>query len=214
MLIAFAQFIANLYDLILDLYYCGHFLQKSVDRKIPTIGYTSSQSCRYYIIESIFKNLPLCSKGNFLEVGCGQGRVLAFLKHKKTKWHLTGIESNLLALNICHQWADKEEITIIEGDVFTYNISNYNIFFLGHPFDENNLLHFIKKIENEVVEKVIVILVLDRNLGTCIPQRRGWDILRQETIYKYYCLPILPKKNRYTIYYYTPNNYDNNKRRI
>jgi SAM-dependent methyltransferase len=123
----------------------------------------------------------LYSDGNFLEVGCGQGRVLAFLKHKKTKWHLTGIESNPLALKICHQWADNTEITILEKDVFTHNISDYNIFFVGHPFDDNNLSLFIKKIENEVVEKVIVVLVLDIKLGNYISQRKGWSILQRET---------------------------------
>lgn len=210
MLLVFGRLIANLYDFLLDIFYCGHFLQKSVDRKIKTTGYTSSQSCRYFIIESIFKNLSLRSEGNFLEVGCGQGRVLAFLKHKKTKWQLTGIESNPLALKICHQWADNTDITILEKDVFNHNISDYNIFFVGHPFDDNNLSLFIKKIENEVVEKVIVIFVLDIKLGNFISQRKGWSISQRETIYTYHNLPILPHKNRYTIYYYSPNNYDNN----
>ncbi len=210
MMLVLGRLIASLYDFLLDLLICGHFLQKSVDRKIKTTDYTSSQSCRYFIIESIFKNLSLYSDGNFLEVGCGQGRVLAFLKHKKTKWHLSGIESNPLALKICHQWADNTEITILEKDVFTHNISDYNIFFVGHPFDDNNLSLFIKKIENEVVEKVIVVLVLDIKLGNYISQRKGWSILQRETIHTYHNLPILPQKNRYTIYYYSPNNYDNN----
>lgn len=210
MLLVFGRLIANLYDFLLDLLYCGHFLQKNVDQKIKTTGYTSSQSCRYFIIESIFKNLSLHSEGNFLEVGCGQGRVLAFLKQKKTKWQLTGIESNPLALKICHQWADNTEITILEKDVFTHNISDYNIFFIGHPFDDNSLSHFIKKIENEVVKKVIVILVLDIKLGNYISQRKGWSISQRETIHSYHNLPILPQKNRYTIYHYSPNNYDNN----
>lgn len=210
MSLVFGRLIANLYDFVLDFLYCGHFLQKKVDLKIKTTGYTSSQSCRYFIIESIFKNISLYSEGNFLEVGCGQGRVLAFLKHRKTKWHLTGIECNPLALKICHQWADNTEVTIIDKDVFAHNISKYNIFFVGHTFDEKDLLLFIKKIENEVVEKVIVILVLDKKIGNIISQRRGWSISRQETIHKFYSLPILPQKNRYTIYCYSLNSYDNN----
>ena len=214
MLHLLALYIANIYDLILDLIYCGFFKQKNVEQAEKIPSYTSSQSCRYFILESIFRNVQLDSLHNFLDVGCGQGRVLVFLLRKKTKWNLTGIESNILALQVCRKWSDRTKIKTIEKNVFNYNISNYDIFFLGHPFNDNYLLQFIEKIENEIKQKVLVIIVLDISIGDNISKRKGWSIVKQEIIYKYYYLPILTKKNRFTIYSYSPNKHDNNKRSI
>lgn len=158
--------------------------------------------------------MTLNSEYNFLDVGCGQGRVLAFLLRKKTRWKLTGIELNDRALKICRRWSDGTEVKIIKMDVFNYDISNYDIFFLGHPFDSSHLLQFIKRIESEVKQKVLVIIVLDINMGSTISKRSRWSIIQQELIDKYYFLPILPKKNRFTIYSYSPVNYGNNKTSI
>ena len=214
MLYLLANFFFYIYDLVFDLIYCGFHLQQNVNCVDAFSGYTSSQSCRYIILRSIFKKMTLNSEYNFLDVGCGQGRVLAFLLRKKTRWKLTGIELNDRALKICRRWSDGTEVKIIEMDVFNYDISNYDIFFLGHPFDSSHLLQFIKRIESEVKQKVLVIIVLDINMGSTISKRSRWSIIQQELIDKYYFLPILPKKNRFTIYSYSPVNYGNNKTSI
>ncbi len=209
MLPSLARIAINLYDLILDLAFCGQSLQKCVDRKDKVLGYTSSQSCRYFILESIFKHLSLTTNDEFLDVGCGQGRVFAFLLHKKTNWHLTGIDSNKLALDVCQKWSNNRGVKTIEKDVFFQDISSYTIFFLGHPFDKQGLLRFICKIENEVKKEIIVIMVLDLESGIYLANRDGWNIIWSETIYKYYGLQILPKSNRYTIYSYKPKHENN-----
>lgn len=201
--------VANFYDCILDLIYCGSFLQKKTDRKGTTPGYTSSQSCRYIILQSIFKHMSLNTRANFLDVGCGQGRILAYLL-RKSEWDLTGVDSNKLALQVCRKWSGKTRIKTIEQDVFRFDISNYDIFFLGHPFDYNHLLLFVEKMEMEVKKNTIVIVVHDMDTGDSISKRKGWSIIKQEQICRFCYLPLPPQKMRFSIYSYRPRMYDYN----
>ena len=203
MLLSLVRFIANLYDFILDVSFCGHSLQKSVDTADQISRQISSQSCRYFILRSVFKDMPLNSNNEFLEVGCGQGRVLSYLIHKKTKWNLTGIDLNKKALDVCYKWKGKKKFTIIEKDVFLHDIGRYSIFFLGHPFDKVNLLKFIDKIEDEITHNIMVIIILDQVLEDYLSIRCGWKLVKQEAIFKYLGISIFSKKNRYSIYSYT-----------
>lgn len=214
MLRIFARQIANLYDFICDFIYCGVYLQRNVERADSIIGQTSSQSCRYFILQAIFKNIPVDSSYHLLEVGCGQGRVLAYLLRRYRDWDLTGIDSNNRALEVCRKWSQGTKVNVIEKDVFDYNISNFDLFFLGHPFDDDHLLRFIKKIEDEVNHKVYVIIVLNNNSREKIEKRSCWSLVKQQLINRYFGLPILPDKNTFSIYLYIPINNENNKRSI
>ena len=70
-------------DAIINLRICGESLVEyvpSIDRNdAQGIGGTGSQSTHYVLLKHIFSHVKLTSDDVFLDVGCGKGRVLAFL---------------------------------------------------------------------------------------------------------------------------------------
>ena len=77
---------------------CGRSLVKyvrSVDRDDQNgLGGTGSQSTHYIFLKRIFSHVRITESDTFIDVGCGKGRVLAFLLHSKCPCAIYGIEHN------------------------------------------------------------------------------------------------------------------------
>ena len=88
----------RLMDDMVDRRICGQSLVKyapSVFRDDANgVGMTGSQSTSYIILKRIFSNVSLTAEDCFLDVGCGKGRVLAFLLRAHAPCPLHGIEIN------------------------------------------------------------------------------------------------------------------------
>ena len=77
-------------DIINDYINCGISLEKyvkSIDRSIST----GSESTRYMALKEIFKDIDIKSGDRFVDVGCGKGRVLAYVHSAAKDCEVTGI---------------------------------------------------------------------------------------------------------------------------
>ena len=90
--------ILDLYDYSIDKKVCGTSLIKYVPSVFRDdkngVGSTGSQSTHYFILNRMFSHVELKETDRFIDIGCGKGRVLAYLIHKKAPCSLTGIELN------------------------------------------------------------------------------------------------------------------------
>ena len=126
-------------DRLNDYRICG----QSLTRYVPSIyrddangvGMTGSQSTSYVILERIFSHVQLTEQDVFLDVGCGKGRVLAFLLKKHMPCKMYGIEINEVSGKVAMDWTQKyEQVIVTLGDAFKLDYNPYTVLFLGRTF--------------------------------------------------------------------------------
>ena len=175
-------------------------------------GATGSQQTHYRILDEIFKELSFAESDSFIDVGCGKGRILAYMLSQKFKGKLTGIELNEDVASIAQKWSRPyDNVTVIAGDAFALDLTQYNVFFLGRPFEKKTFVAFLKKFENEIREKVTFIYWWDQQSGHFLQNRPGWTVRRSGAVHKLKVWKWLPfsfktaeTPQQYTIWEFDP----------
>lgn len=171
-------------DTVTDYINCGTSLEKyvvSLDRRIST----GSESTRYIALKEIFKDIDIKSGDKFIDVGCGKGRVLAFVHSIAKDCDVTGIEFNPEVASYAKNWSDKKEnITVINGDAFNINCDDYNIFYFNRPFMEETFKKFAEKMNNELTHPATVICYADSYMSKYLKDLPHWERIKRGVLYK------------------------------
>ena len=107
--------------------------------------------CPYYFLFKIKKILKNTNFSNFLDLGCGSGRVIDFFNKNFPNKNLIGIEYFSDQYKYCENiFQNKKNIKIVQANFIKSNFFQYNAdcYFLNDPF--KNVLEF-----NEFMEKII-----------------------------------------------------------
>lgn len=186
---------------------CG----RSLGRFVPTpyedrYGATGSQSVPYAGLEEIMNRVSFKEGDSLIDIGCGKGRVLAYLKSSGCKASLTGIELNPEVASVASSWSkDIPGISIICGNAFDIDFDQYTHFFMYRPMDLFTFLSFIKKLEGSLSHPVTLIYYADIESGSYLEEREGWKILaRDKVFFKNGCFIHL-EPQRYSIYEFVPS---------
>ena len=193
-------------DARLDKKICG----QSLGRFVPSpyadnYGATGSQSVSYAGLEEIMNRVSLEEGDSFIDIGCGKGRVLAYLMASGCKAHITGIELNPDVASVASSWAkDHPDIKIICGNAFDIDFDSYTHLFMYRPMDLFTFISFIRKLEGSLSHSITLIYYADIEAGTFLEERKNWDVIaRDKVFYKDgYFIHLEPQ--RYSIYEYTP----------
>ena len=134
-------------DGIIDQRICGQSLVKyvpSVYRDDANgVGMTGSQSTSYVILDRIFSHVSLTEEDSFLDVGCGKGRVLAFLLKEHAPCALYGVEINEISGSVAVEWTARyEQVSVKIGDAFEMDYNPYTVLFMNRPFLPKTFLEF------------------------------------------------------------------------
>ena len=93
--------IVNVIDRTNDYIISGRNLTQTIpsplNDSVKRIGMTESQPAHYLILEKVFSLISITDKDTFIDVGCGQGRVLAYLIKKKVNYKISGVERRILS---------------------------------------------------------------------------------------------------------------------
>lgn len=77
------------------------------------------------IAKAIAQLPELKNKQHIVDLGCGRGHLLLAIRHYHRAAHLYGVEYNHKLYAICYKLLHKKKpITLIEGDMFSYNLFN------------------------------------------------------------------------------------------
>ena len=201
--------ILRLMDEATDRRICGQSLVKyvkSVYRDDASgVGMTGSQSTSYIILNRIFSHVALTERDSFLDVGCGKGRVLAFLVKKRAPCRLYGIEINEVSGKIACEWTKKYDQAIATlGDAFQIDYNSYTILFLGRPFLPKTFLQFIEKLESGLTHPITLIYWVDQQSGYLLKDRPGWEKQFREKLAVIHGLRIASVPQSYSIWTYDP----------
>lgn len=200
--------VLNIIDSIQDKKICGCSLVKYVPSLFrESKGATGSQSTRYWVLDEIFKGERFTPNDNFMDIGCGKARVIAYLLKNNFSGKLNGIELNNNVANFAKNWTDKyNNVSIINGDAFEQDFNSYNIFFLARPFETEFFKKFVEKFEQELTHPVKIFYWCDQQSGNFLDFRDGWNLHRREWIFKKHGLYISHSPQRYSIWTYMPPN--------
>ena len=196
-------------DDVMDRRICGQSLVKyvpSVYRDDANgVGMTGSQSTSYIILSRIFSHVSLTKADSFLDVGCGKGRVLAFLLKEHVPCALSGVEINEISGKVAQKWAtgyDQAAVTI--GDAFELDYNPYTVLFLGRPFLPKTFLEFIERLEGTLTHPITFIYWVDQQSGHLLKDRPGWEMKFREKLSTIHGIRIAKVPQSYSIWSYDP----------
>lgn len=124
----------------------------SLEHTLDSSMYEASRNDIYSIIAS----MPITPNNNFLDIGCGKGRVIyALSKLPFTK--IDGIEYSSELAEIAHNNLIKMEVdnsTIYNIDAIEFKKYNeYDYFYMYNPFGERTMSEVINSIEKTLRER-------------------------------------------------------------
>lgn len=198
--------LASVYDLMWDLKIC----KKSLVKYVPSLyreskGATGSQSTRYWFLDDIFSDAEFSPQDSFIDVGCGKGRVLAYLIRLGFPGKINGVELNADVAAFAQGWAKQyDNITIISGDAFELNYNEYNVFFLGRPFLPDMFSQFVAKLESELDHPIRFYYWVDQQSGNYLNDREGWMLVRRKKVFMHGPLCLAHCPQRFSVWTYTP----------
>ena len=200
----------NLADHCIDQRICGQSLVKYVPSIFRDnengIGGTGSQSTHYIILKRIFSHVELKPSDTFMDIGCGKGRVLAFLVREKCPCPIYGIEHNEEVGKIAVEWAERyEQVHVIIGDAFLLDYNPYTVLFMGRPFLPQTFLSFVEHLESSLTHPITLIYWVDQQSGYLLKKRSGWEMQMREKITRMHGIRIAKVPQGFSIWTYDPN---------
>ena len=185
---------------------CGCSLVKYVPSLYrETMGATGSEATCYWALDKIFKGESFDENDSFIDVGCGKGRVLAYMIKKDYPCSLTGIELNKDVASYAQSWAQRyKKINIIHGNAFELDYNDYTVLFLGRPFETETFHSFINMLERNLTHPVRFFYWWDSQSGDYLENRKGWVRKRREMIRKSHGLYMYYNPQGFSLWEYTP----------
>ncbi|MBO4473580.1 MAG: class I SAM-dependent methyltransferase [Clostridiales bacterium] len=201
--------ILRLMDEASDRRICGQSLVKyvkSVYRDDANgVGMTGSQSTHYIILKRIFSHVTMTEQDSFMDIGCGKGRVLAFLLKRHAPCRLSGVEINEVSGKVAKEWTKKyEQVSVTLGDAFEMDYEPYTILFMGRPFLPKTFLQFIETFEAGLTHPITLIYWVDQQSGYLLKDRPGWEMHFREKLSTIRGLKISKTPQSYSIWTYDP----------
>ena len=202
--------ILHIIDACIDRSICGQSLVKyvpSVYRDDQNgVGMTGSQSTNYMVLNRIFSHVTICDQDVFLDIGCGKGRVLAFLLKKHAPCRICGVEINEISGKVAQEWTGKyDQVSVTLGDAFQMDYNPYTILFMGRPFLPKTFIQFIERFEAGLSHPITLIYWVDQQSGYLLKDRPGWTLLFREKVHMIKGLRIAKYPQYYSIWKYSPD---------
>ena len=191
-----------------DKKFCGHELGVFVPTPFSkTHGATGSQSAPYPGLDVVLKDLNLTPDDSFIDIGCGKGRVLAYLLSKGyTRCRITGVEINPEVASVARSWSSKySNVEIVEGDAFGLDFNDYTVLFMYRPMDSDAFLMFINLLEMTLTHDIRFYYYADGESGFYLNERPGWHLITREEIYHVRGRFIHNYPQRYSVWTYSPS---------
>ncbi len=197
--------IVRLYDAIRDRSICGFSLAKKDATSVE--GGTSYSATCYWTLDEIFSDADFTADDSFVDVGCGKGRLLAYMLSRKFPGRITGIEMNPTTAAVARKWLQhfpQDKVRLIEGDAFRQQYDEYTVIYLFRPFETDYFMRFIQLLEQQLTHPVKLYYMTDQINGYYLKEREGWELVFRRACYRKYGLCMWSCPQKYSMWLYTP----------
>ena len=197
----------NLLDGVKDRKICGWSLVEYVPSMCEDtekgIGGTGSQSTHYIILKKVFSHVRLEASDNFMDVGCGKGRVLAYLVRAKCPCQLYGIEHNEVVGKIAQEWAGHyPNVHITIGNAFEVDYNDYTVLSVARPFLTHTRCAFFEYLERTLRHPIK--LIYWWGMGPGLEGHAGWTLKYREKLNTIHGLKVVTGEQDFSIWEYDP----------
>ncbi len=184
---------------------CGTSLVKY--KNLTTDEVHASQPSHYRLLEQVFRKAKFTAQDAIIDVGCGKGRILAYLTEQGVESQLTGVELNQEVIETCKQWTRKyPNIHIVEGNVLDMDLTPFSVMVMANPFGTSVLLQLLEKIERELRHPLTLYYIYDHVHGNTIDHRPGWTLKHRGWIWRDGCYYLAYSPQRCSLWQYSPSN--------
>ena len=168
-------------------------------------GATNSLSTPYGALEVVLGSAQFTEDDAIIDIGCGHGRVLAYLVDSGFPGHIAGVELNPDVASFTRNWLKRyPEIELIEGDAFKQDLSRFNVFYLWKPMLSDIFKRFVVKLEKEAVRPITMYYVMDFETASFFQNRPGWHEVSRMEVHRVHGLPVFSRPLCCTVWKYVP----------
>ena len=197
--------IVRVFDRIHDKRLCGYDLTRK--REVEVEGATSYQPTVYWALDEVFKDAVFSTNDHLVDVGCGMGRVIAYLVDKKFPGLLTGIEYDPYVASVARKWMEKDKsgkVILIEGDALKAQYDQYTILYMFRPFSEEFFNRMILRLEEQLTHPILFYYLTDYYSMKYLKGRQGWEMVLRHPIFMKYGLCLFASPQYFSIWKYCP----------
>lgn len=198
--------VVRIIDGIRDIFLCGSWLARK--RVVNVEGATAYEPTRYWALDTIFEDAEFSENDSFVDIGCGEGRVIAWLVKRCFPGQITGIEKDPDVAALAKKWMERrpnEKVRLIEGDAMEQSYDDYTVFYIFRPFNEEFFERLIQRVEAQVTHPIRFYYHTDYYTKKHLLNRQGWKLVKRKCIWKKYVFFIYLYPQFYSIWDYTPN---------
>lgn len=177
-------------------------------KQISTEGSTNYKATNYWVLDKIFSDRTFSPNDSFVDVGCGKGRLLAYMLKKGVPCKITGIEQDPETASVTKAWIaryPKEKVRVIEGDAFLQQYDSYTIIYIFRPFQTDYFIRFIKLLEQQLTHPVSFYYMSAQVNGGFLKKRPGWQLVRTGSLYKEHGFYLYTSPQKFAEWLYTPD---------
>lgn len=146
-------------EVLVDKKIGGKALNRRLETKHGGEGAKDTQSTDYRLLAPLFQKVSLSENDKFVDIGCGQGRVLSYLiTEKGYKGKLVGIELDSGVAEFTRErFREYPQVEIINKNAVGCIPFDGTVFYLFNPFDGAVLKAFLDSFENIVKHPALLI---------------------------------------------------------
>lgn len=185
---------------------CGEYLEGG-DYSLyrDSHGATNSLSTPYGALEAVLGKEHFTEDDAIIDIGCGHGRVLAYLIDTKFPGHIAGVELNHDVAEFARGWLKRyPDVELIEGDAFEQDLSRFNIFYLWKPMLSDIFKRFAEKLEAEATRPIKMYYLMDFETAEFFQDRPNWREISRTEVHRVHGLPVFSRPLCCTVWEYTP----------
>lgn len=115
-------------------------------------------SSDYLVINQIFKQINIQSSSVIADIGSGKGKFILYILSKNYPFKkIIGIEKNDIDFHISQKYLKNfKKVNLYNVDILDLNNIKADIYYLFNPFDKNTLNQFIKNINKNMEDPIII----------------------------------------------------------
>lgn len=137
----------------------------------------------YFVLDELLVPLHLGAGDHLLDVGCGCGRVLAYMHERFPAARATGVELDPKLACIAQAWTEPHsDLAVRQASVLDLDLTPYTHIYLFNPFDTAVLTRFLDKLTREARRPVTLVHMSDNGETYSYIGRPGFSLMFEGSI--------------------------------
>jgi len=188
-----------------DLALAACALEQRGETRYSAAGAHDPTASRYFVLEQLFSYFNFDETSHLLDVGCANGRVLAYFAQAGFPGRATGVELDPELAARARSWSESyPQLSVLEGDVLGVDLAAYTDFYLFNPFDQYVLERFIEKLESEARASIKLCHMSDNGDTYCYLGRPGWSLIDQGWIREHEGVSVFSCAQHWSVWSFNP----------